>query len=99
MIIYKAVPEVFINDDMNQQISMFSPYDENDPKKFIASIIVTMQNGRTQEFPFEIKASTLEEAFIKYDDAYEAEMEKLKSEYEAQVNQSKIIAPNKDIII
>lgn len=100
MVVYNAKPETYLDEDLTRQLDVYTPakgQDGNPPLKFIGNGAIEVPGYGKMKIQFEIEASTVAEAYEKYEDAFAAELKRMEEEHKAKQNQ--IVTPSKDIII
>lgn len=96
MTIYNARPEVFVDENLNRPIRVYTS--TTGEEKFIGvTSIQADPRMQPMEIPFEIEAKDIYEAYDKYDEAADVEFKRM--EGEIKTAQNKIVTPNKDIVI
>lgn len=98
MKIYNAKPAVFVDENLNRPLKVFTA--TTGEEMFVGSTHIQMDPKMApMELPFEIEATSIQEAYEKYDDAAEVEYNRIKHEIEEQQREASIVTPKKDIII
>ena len=100
MEIFKAHPEVFIDENLMRPVKVYTS-ESGETMKYLGAAVINIQGYAPMESPFEIEADTIEEAFEEYDAAYEVEVNRVNDEIAEQMSeeQNKIITPKNDIIV
>ena len=98
MIIFKAKPEVIIDETLAKQVQQFISHDGNsDNDLYIGSTQLSVPNYGMIPVQFNLDAKNIVEAFENYDAALEKEIERIAGEQKDLENQ--IVTRSKEIII
>lgn len=102
MIVYKAQPEMYLDETLMKQVQVFTPYDDRHPCKYIGAAQIRVPNVGDIPIQFEIEADDVEQAFDKYDDIIQIEMARMAAEQQAAQAEAEapvIHMPSKDIVV